>query len=122
MSPRTNPVAICCGSDVLLRGMLMIVAVFVFQQAAQLAMTPLNEGMDFLGHLAYISFVTHHARPPSPDEPSLPAWIDSEFVGLPGPDFTDGSKYQAWAQLSAEQRHLTLITAVQPQSTDVNYV
>lgn len=100
----------------------MIVAIFVLHQAAQLAVTPLNEGMDFGGHLAYVAFVAEHGRPPLPDEPSFPAWIDHLLTAVPGPDFTDGTRYQAWAQLSAGERATKLERVLTPGDNNVPYV
>jgi hypothetical protein len=99
----------------------LVVLIFVLQQASQLAITPLNEGMDFIGHLSYMSFISNRARPPSPTEPSMPTWVHV-FESMPGPDFTDGTRYQNWASLPSEQRKEALTGLLQPQLSDPEFV
>jgi hypothetical protein len=89
-------------------------AVFVLGLSAQVAVTPLNEGMDFGGHLAYVNFVSEQGRPPAPDELSVPEWVGRLTNVMPGPDFTDGTRYQAWARLDPDQRRQRVAEAVAP--------
>jgi hypothetical protein len=88
------------------RGTLFVIlAVYLLNHLAQLAITPLGEGMDFFGHLSYIVFYSEKGRAPTPDEPSKPSWIARLQQLLPAPDASaDGRKYRAWADLSAGAR------------------
>ena len=83
----------------------LIVAVYVLRLAAQLAVTPLGEGLDFFSHLAYIVFMVEQGRPPVPDEQAVPDWVARLAAEVPGPD--DASKpvtYRSWAALDEAER------------------
>jgi hypothetical protein len=76
----------------------LITAIYVLRMAAMLAVTPIGEGLDFFGHLAYLVFLVEQGRPPSPDEASIPDWIERLAQRVPGPDWsTDGRDYRTWA-------------------------
>ncbi len=80
----------------------LIVAIFALRLAAQVAVTPLGEGLDFFSHLAYIVFMAEQGHPPAPHEPSVPDWLVRLAATVPGPDNSpDGRDYRAWAQQDA---------------------
>ncbi len=86
----------------------LIVAIYGLRLAAQVAVTPLGEGLDFFSHLAYIVFMAEQGHAPAPNEPSVPDWVLRLAATVPGPDNSlDGRAYRAWAQLDTVTRAQT---------------
>jgi hypothetical protein len=71
---------------------------------AQVAATPIGEGIDIDGHLAYVAFVVRERRPPVPGEPSLPADIAALRTHGLASDYVHPGSYQRWAGLTPAQR------------------
>ncbi len=114
--------AMCCLRDsrVLVS---VITLIFVLEQCAQLAVTPLGETMDFYAHLAYVVFFSVEGRAPTPTEQSLPAWVSNLHKALATPDQSlTGEHYRAWASLSPrEQRQRSADILGAPRQPDYVY-
>jgi len=88
-----------------IRRLGLVCLVFLLSQISALAVTPIGEGMDVYGHLAYIDFYAAQGRAPRPDELSMAAWIAPLRQNLPGPDFsTNGERYRRWADSGPEEQ------------------
>ena len=72
--------------------------IYVLQMASQIASTPFGEGMDSYGHWSFLEFYHQFDRRPLPDEESKPSYLVNLQGFLPGPDHSDGSRYQAWTE------------------------
>ena len=79
-------------------------AVFFLHHAAQIAVTPVGEGMDFFGHWGYVVFFAEEGRAPKPGELSLPQRLIEILNSGPSPDNTSGRRYSAWSQLDLARR------------------
>lgn len=79
-------------------------AIFLLHQAAQVALTPIGEGMDGFGHWAYLEFIRNEGRAPTPEEPSVPDWLRRLPALVPGPDTSEGVRYAEWAGLPPDAR------------------
>ncbi len=92
-----------------------ILGVYLLGQFAQLAMTPLGEGMDVFGHLSYVAFYGENGRAPHPDEPSVPSWIPGVRRAVPAPDpSAGGERYLEWARADARVRQARRAAALDP--------
>ncbi len=90
-----------------LRQVGLVCLVFLLSQISALSVTPIGEGMDVYGHLAYIDFFASRNRAPAPDELSMADWIVALQQDMPGPDFsTTATRYRRWAGLGAEEQRL----------------
>lgn len=88
-----------------MRRLGLVCLVFLLSQISGLAVTPVGEGMDVYGHLAYTDFYAAQGRAPKPGELSMAAWIATLRQDLPGPDFsTTGERYRRWAGLAPEEQ------------------
>jgi len=71
---------------------------------AQVAATPLGEGMDVDGHLAYVVFMVREGRWPTPGELSMPADVAALRAHCLASDYVCPGSYQRWALLSPSAR------------------
>jgi len=99
----------------------LITLIFCFQQASQLAVTPIGEGMDFYGHWSYIMFFQHQGRWPSPGELAVPRSVVELQERMPAPDNTSGGKYHQWAGMTPAQRE-AIKRQLQYHDKDTQYV
>jgi hypothetical protein len=93
----------------------MLCAAFVLHQGAQVAMTPVGEGMDVYGHLAYLAFMQREGRAPRPGEPSVPADVRALREACFGPDYVCPGAYRDWRALDEAQRHARREAALVPR-------
>lgn len=71
---------------------------------AQVAATPVGEGMDVDGHLAYVVFLVREGRPPLTGEPSVPADVAGLREHCLASDYVCPGSYRRWAGLSSAER------------------
>lgn len=100
-----------------IRRLGLVCLVFLLSQMSALSVTPIAEGMDIYGHLAYLDFFTAQRRAPRPGELSMADWIVTLRQDMPGPDLSEsGERYRRWAGLSADDKRL--IAARRPAISD----
>lgn len=80
---------------------------------AQLASTPLGEGMDSYGHWSYIAFFAREGRPPKPGELSMPADIVRLNEARPPASRRPGT-YRNWAALGPDERQVARAEMLRP--------
>jgi hypothetical protein len=99
--------------------LVVVVAVYLLSHAAQIAVTPFGEGMDFYGHLAYIVFLSDRGEAPEPGTLSVPSWILRLRQLVPGPDPSiDGDRYRVWMRLPAAERERRRAAALTVPATN----
>lgn len=79
-------------------------AIFALQVAAQIALTPLGEGMDEWSHWARVEFRAATDRCPRPEERSAPLQLIELERDGPGPGHARGGRYAEWAARPAAER------------------
>lgn len=102
--------------------LVLVCVVFLLVQASALSVTPVGEGMDVYGHLAYLDFFATQQRAPTPDELSVADWIVGLQKDMPGPDFSmTAERYRRWAGLGLAERG-TISDRNQPRPGPEPYV
>ncbi len=97
----------------------VVVAVYLLNHLAQVAVTPFGEGMDFYAHLSSIVFYAEKGEPPRIGERSTPSWILRLRQIVPGPDMSiAGEKYRAWLALPEAERERRRETALTVPATN----
>jgi hypothetical protein len=71
---------------------------------SQAASTPIGEGMDIDGHLAYVVFLLREGRPPVTGEPALPADVANLRRHGLASDYVSPGSYARWARLTPAER------------------
>jgi hypothetical protein len=100
-APQWQPIAVLC-------------ATFLLHQGAQVAMTPVAEGMDVFGHLSYLAFVQREGRAPRAGELSVPADIRAWREACLGPDYVCPGAYRRWRQMDDAARQTVREAALRP--------
>jgi len=89
--------------------------------SSQVSVTPLGEQMDLYGHISYVCFLQKTGTIPGPQEPTMPAGIDTVRSLLPSPDTGSGERYRQWAALDAAGREELKRVALDPQNLKTEF-
>jgi hypothetical protein len=97
------------------------VAVYALGLFSQVAATPLGEGMDVDGHLAYVVFMVREGRWPLTGEPAMPADVAALRAHGLASDYVWPGSYARWARLTPTERQRERVLWLAPRP-DAPYV
>lgn len=95
----------------------LLAAVFFLVLTSHWLVTPVGEGLDVYGHLAYATFVEREGRWPTATEPSLREDIARLRQACLGPDYLCPGAYIRWRHTDPAARAATAARAVDPGPT-----
>jgi hypothetical protein len=82
----------------------LLATVFFLVLTSQWLVTPLGEGLDVYGHVAYATFVEREGRWPTATEPSMRADVARWRRACLGPDYLCPGFYGRWRATSPDER------------------